>query len=70
MDVHQCTHFCNNLRLVHERAVRRITESLAITSTYVDLPYINRCLTMCGVIFRPDIEKFGNCYVDAGFSGG
>ena len=25
---------------------------------------------MCGVIFRPDIEKFGNCYVDAGFSGG
>ena len=62
--------FCNNPCLVHECAVRRITKYLTITSTYVDLPDRNRRLTTRGVSYRPDKEKFIECYIDAGFSDG
>ena len=41
MDVHQYTCFCNNPRLVHEPAVRRITKYLASTSIHVNLPDVN-----------------------------
>ena len=57
MDLHQCEKFCNNLHLVHECAIRRIVQYLASTSTYVDLPDKNRCLSTHGVVYRPVIEK-------------
>ena len=50
MDVHQCEQFCNNMRLMHERAVRRITKYLARTSTHMDLPDGNRWLYTCRVV--------------------
>ena len=45
MAVRQCERFCNNPRLLHERAVRRNEKYLVSTSTYVDLPDGNRRLT-------------------------
>ena len=47
--------FCNNLCLVHEYAVRRITKYLTSTSTSVDLPDRNQRLTTRGVAYSPDI---------------
>ena len=64
-----CT-FYNNLHLVHERAIRRITKYLARMSTYVDLPDGNWWLTICDVVYRTDIEKCTKCYIDANFTGG
>ena len=62
--------FCNNPCLVHECTVRRITKYLTSTSTYVDLPDRNRRLTTRGVSYRPDIEKFIECYIGADFFDG
>ena len=70
MDVHQCEQFCNNMRLMHERAVRRITKYLARTSTHMDLPDGNRWLYTCRVVYNPDKEKCIECYVDSNFAGG
>ena len=67
MAVHQCARFCNNQRLVHKRAVRRITKYLTSTSTYVDLPDVNQRLTTRGIFYKPDIEKVIGCYVYANF---
>ena len=57
MYVHQCAHFCNNPRLVHEHAVRRITNYLLSTSTYLDLPDVNQQLTTCVIVYRSNIYK-------------
>ena len=62
--------FCNNPCLLHECAVRCITKYLTSTSTYVDLPDRNRRLTTRGLSYRPDIEKFIDCYIGADFSDG
>ena len=70
MAVHQCACFCNNLRLVHERAIRKISKYLASTSTYVDLPDGNFWLSAWGVVYKPYIERGIECYVDAKFSDG
>ena len=55
---------------MHERAVRRIAKYLTSSSTHVDFTDINLRLTTCGVVFRPDIEEFIECLVDAQFTGG
>ena len=70
MAVHQCECFCNNPRLVQERAVRRISKYLSSTYTYVDLPDGNRRLNTHGIVYSPDILKFIDCYVDSEFSSG
>ena len=70
MAVHQCEHFFNNPGLVHERAIRRVANYLASTSTSVDLPDVNWRLTTCREVYKPDIEKGMECYVDAKFAGG
>ena len=67
MAVHQCGHFCNNPGLVHEHTIRPIAKYLTSTSTYVDLPDENWRLTTRGIVYRPDIEKGIECYVDAEF---
>ena len=72
-NINVCTPVCtffNNPHLVHKCSVRHITKYLASTSTYVDLPDGNIRLTIRGVFYRSDIEKFIKCYVDANFSGG
>ena len=70
MDVHQYASFCNKPRLVHKCSVRLIANYPASTSTNVDLPYVNWRLTTRGVVYRTDIEKCIECYVDANFAGG
>ena len=70
MAVHQCARFCSNLRLVHQRAVRRITKYLVSMSTYVDLPGGNIRLTTFRLVYRTGIYKCISCLVDADFSGG
>ena len=56
--------------LVQKRAIRRIANYLASTSTHVDLPDDNLRLTTHGLVYRFDTEKGIECYVDAKFSGG
>ena len=46
--------FCNNPRLLLERAARRIAKYLSITSAYMYLPGGNRRLSRLGVVYRPD----------------
>ena len=36
----------------------------------MDLPDINLQLTVLGIVYRPETEKFIDCYVDADFVGG
>ena len=55
--------------LVHKRAVRQITKYLVSTSTYIDLPGGNRRLIKYGIVYKTNIEKGINCYVDADFAG-
>lgn len=57
MAVHQCARFCNNPRLSHERAVKRIVKYLIGTKER-------------GVICKPDRSKGLECYADADFAGG
>ena len=70
MAVHQCAHFCNNMRLVNERTIRLISKYLTGTSTYVDLSDGNQRFTTCGVFYKPDIGKCIKCYLDSNFAGG
>jgi hypothetical protein len=55
--VHQCARFCNDPKLSHERAVKRITKYLLGTRDR-------------GVICRPDKTKGLECFADADFAGG
>ena len=67
MAIHQCAPFFNNSRIVHKRVVGLISKYLANMSTYVDLLYVNQQLTTCGVVYRPDIYKVIEFYIDAYF---
>ena len=63
-------HVFNNTCLVHERAIRRNAKYLTSTSTYVDLPDGNLQVTTRRIVYKPDIEKFIECYVDVNFAVG
>ena len=41
--------FCNNLRLLHHRAIGIIAKYFASTSVYTYLPYVNLRLSTCSV---------------------
>ena len=70
MAVHQCERFCNNPRLVHKCAIRRIANYLVSMSTYVYLLDGNWRLSTRGIFYRTNIEKGINFYVDSEFDGG
>ena len=70
MTVHQCAQLCNDLSLVHERAIRHIANYLASTSTYVYLPDGNQRLFTRGVFYKPNKEKSIECYLYAKFPSG
>ena len=36
----------------------------------MDLPNVNQRLTTCGIVYRTNIEKVINCYIDSEFSSG
>ena len=57
METHQCAKFNNNPHLSHERAVNLIGRYLLDTRYKV-------------MIYRPDITRGLECYVDADFAGG
>ena len=57
MAVHACARFCNDPKLSHERAVKRIVKYLVTTRER-------------GIVFTPDKSKGLECYVDADFAGG
>jgi hypothetical protein len=54
--VHQCARFCENPKLSHEKAVKRIVRYLKRT-------------TREGIVLRPDSTRGIQCYVDADFAG-
>ena len=70
MSVHLCALFCNNMQLVHEDNVRRITKDLVSTSTYMDFPDVNRRLYTRVIVYIHNKEKGIKCYTDAEISGG
>ena len=53
MPVHQCTRFRNSMQLMHECAVICVERYLSIKYTYMDLSDITRCLSTCGVVYKP-----------------
>jgi len=55
--VHQCSRFCNNLRLSHEKAIKQIIRYL-------------KCTPNEGIILHPDSSKGLPCFVDADFANG
>ena len=57
MAVHQTARFCNNPKLSHESAIKRLGRYLYHTKTE-------------GIVYNPDITKGLECYVDADFAGG
>ncbi len=57
MAVHQCARFCNDPKLSHERAVKRIARYLLGTKDK-------------GIICQPDPSRGLECIVDADFAGG
>ena len=57
MATHQCARFCIDPKLSHEQAVKRIVRYLLDSKDK-------------GLIFRPDLSKGLECYVDADFAGG
>ena len=57
MATHQCARFNNDPKLSHERAVKKIVRYLLDTRDK-------------GIIFKPDLSKGLECYVDADFAGG
>ena len=57
MSVHQTARFCNNPKLSHEKAIKRLGRYLYHTRKE-------------GIIYNPDISKGLECYVDADFAGG
>ena len=69
MSVHQCAPVFNNPCLGQKITVISIAKYLASTSKYVDLPDGNRRLSTNALVYRTDIEKFIDCYVDTNFSG-
>ncbi len=54
---HQCARFCDDPKLCHERAVRRIGKYLKGTAKL-------------GLRFKPDATRGLECFVDADFAGG
>ena len=57
MAVNQCARYCNDPKLSHERAVKRIARYLHGTKER-------------GIIFTPDPKRGLECFVDADFAGG
>ena len=57
METHQCARFNNDPHLSHERAVKRIDRYILDTRDK-------------GMIYRPDIIRGLECYVDADFASG
>jgi len=57
MATHQCARFSNSPKLSHERAVKRIGRYLLDTRDK-------------GIIYKPDISRGLECFVDADFAGG
>ncbi len=57
MATHQCTRFNNDPKLCHERAIKRICKYLLGTMDK-------------GLIFKPDMSKGLECFVEADFAGG
>jgi hypothetical protein len=55
--VHQCSRFCNNPKLSHEKAIKRIIRYLKRTPNE-------------GIFLSPDSSKGIQCYVDADFASG
>ena len=57
MATHQCARFNSNPKLCHERAVKRIVKYLLDSKDK-------------GIVFRPDLSRGLECFVDADFAGG
>ena len=57
MSVHQTARFCNDPKLSHEKAIKRLGRYLMHTRKE-------------GIVYNPDISKGLECYVDADFAGG
>ena len=57
MATHQCARFCSSPKLSHKRAVKRIVKYLLDSRDK-------------GIMFRPDLSKGLECFVDAEFAGG
>ncbi|KAL7447624.1 hypothetical protein ACHAXS_000022, partial [Conticribra weissflogii] len=57
MAVHQCARFNNDPKLSHERAIKRICKYLLDTADK-------------GLIYKPNLSRGVECYVDADFAGG
>jgi hypothetical protein len=55
--VHQCSKFCNDPKLSHEKAAKRIVRYL-------------KCTPKEGIVLRPDSSKGIQCFVDADFANG
>ena len=68
MAINQCARVCNYPHLVHKLTIRHITNYLTSTSTYVYLPDWNWRLTTLGVVYRHNIEKVAEYYVDFDFA--
>ena len=62
--VHQCARFCNNSRLSHEKAVKRIIRYL-IGTVRNDR---NKRHSNQGIIYHPDKTKSVDVFVDASFA--
>ena len=50
--IHQCVHFCNNPKLLHEQGLKRICCYLYLTRDH-------------GLVFKPNLTDGFRCYVDA-----
>ena len=61
--VHQCARFCNDPKMVHEQAVKRIIQYLLSTVRQDDPEAYE------GLIFKVDRTKSIEVYVDAAFAG-
>ncbi|KAL7533931.1 hypothetical protein ACHAXR_010147 [Thalassiosira sp. AJA248-18] len=57
MSVHQTARFCNDPKLSHEKAIKRLSRYLMHTNKE-------------GIVYNPDTSKGLECYVDADFAGG
>ena len=57
MAVHQCARFCNDPKLSHEKAVKRIARYLLRDPQR-------------GIVYKPDPTRGIECFVDADFAGG
>ena len=57
MSVNKCARFCEKPKFSHERSVHRVTRYLIDTKNK-------------GLVFKPDLNKGIECYVDADFARG